>query len=372
MNIVIPTADYPPIEGGIGTVTLHVSRELAALGHSVTVVAPYFAEMAAFDAAEPVRVVRYRGYSLGWLRFFPLLLAVIPLIGKADLVLGMNIAYGGVIGWLFRKPYATFAYAYEFLKFRRNPVLAALLLRVYRGSRKVIAISAFTRDKLVEFGLSESHIEVILPGAVQNHLPKPETIEAVKQRCVLDSGRVVLAVGRFIPRKGHLTLVEAFAQVLARCPDALLVLVGRGPTLPDVTRRAIALGIRDRVRVPGRLSDEEVASLYAACEVFALPTCQDAGGQVEGFGLVFAEAHAHGKPVVAGRSGGVVDAVLDQETGFLVDPGDPDALASAILALLDDPALARDMGRKGRDRVERELNWTRFTQRLLAVTGGRA
>ena len=369
MKILVPTADYPPIEGGISSLAMHVSRAMAALGHDVTVVAPYFPEQAAFDAAEPLRVIRYRGYGLGWLRFFPMLAATWPEVKGADLILGINVAYGGVIGCLARRrggtAYVTFGYAYEFLKFRRNPLFAALLRTVYSRSRAVVAISHFTRNGLESFGVLHERINVIFPGAPPALDFAQEELAAIRHKFVLDSDRVILGVGRFIPRKGHLTLVRAMPRILERCPNASLVLVGRGPALSEAVQTAGALGVRERVLFPGRLSDEEIAALYATCEVFALPTGQDANGQVEGFGLVFAEANAYGKPVVAGRSGGVLDAVLDGETGLLVEPGDPAAAAAAIVSLLADRELARRLGENGKRRVELELNWTVFAHRLL-------
>jgi len=369
MKILIPTADYPPIEGGISTVTVQVARELARLGHAVTVVAPHFPDQEAFDAAEPVTVIRYRGYHLGWLRFFPMAAATWPRLDGTDLVLGVNIAYGGLIGRLARRvrgtPYVTFAYAYEFLKFPKYSPPAWLLRGTYARSEKVVAISRFTRDKLAAFGGPAGRIAVILPGAPPPRHGSTTATEATRHKFALDSGPVVLAVGRFIPRKGQVTLVRALPLILARVPDAQLVLVGQGPSLREAIHETYALGVRDHVVFPGRLPDEDVAGLYEASTVFALPTGVGARGQVEGFGLVFAEAQAYGKPVVAGRSGGVVDAVLDGETGLLVEPEDPEALADAIVRLIEDPELARRLGENGRRRVEAELNWGRFTERLL-------
>ncbi|MCX5770900.1 MAG: glycosyltransferase family 4 protein [Candidatus Hydrogenedentes bacterium] len=369
MRILIPTADYPPIEGGIGTVALQVARELARLGHEVTVVAPYFAGMEDFDRAEPVTVIRYKGYGAGWLRLAPMFAKSWPLLRKTDLVLGINISYGGLIGWLgqkrFRVPYLTFAYAYEFLKFRHNPLASALLRRIYARSAAAIAISSYSRDRLVEFGVPANRVRVIHPGANPAPPPDPEAVRAIKHKFVLDTDHVILAVGRMIRRKNHVALVKAMPRVLERFPDAVLIVVGQGPTMMDTVHAAWHAGVREHVIFPGRLSDEETAMLYDACEVFALPTGQDGRGQVEGFGLVFAEAHAHGKPVVAGRSGGVADAVIDGETGLLVDPSQPHEIADAILRLMADPEFARRLGENGRRRVKKELNWRQFTIQLL-------
>lgn len=375
MRILIPAVDYPPIEGGIGTVALEVSRELAALGHEVTVVAPFFPGMAAFDAAEPAEVVRFRGYGLGWLRLLPLWRAAAPHIATADLVLGVNIAYGGLLGrWAQRRrgtPYVTFAYAYEFLKFEKNPLAVKIFRNVYEHAEMTIAISAFTRQNLERFGVPGSKIRRILPGAPRPRQVSPQTTERVcAQFGIHQDTRLILSVGRFIPRKGQQTLARAMHGVLELVPHARLVMAGRGPCLEACREQAKAMGLEQTIQCPGYVDEETLAALYQRCDVFALPAGEDENGQVEGFGLVFAEAGAYGKPVVGGRSGGVPDAVIHDQTGLLVPPGDTAATASALLRILTSPETARRMGEAGRERVERELNWRIFTQRLLEALGG--
>ncbi|GMV99748.1 MAG: glycoside hydrolase [Candidatus Hydrogenedentota bacterium] len=369
-SILVLTADYPPIEGGIATVTLELSRELARQGHKVTVIAPGFPDMAEFDRNEPVTIIRYDGYGWGWFRTIPMYRAARPYFDSSDWLFAINVASAGLIGWFARRRhglrYAAFAYAYEFLKFHAEGPFAAVLRRIYRNAAAVIAISRFTRDKLVAFGASKENLHIVLPGAAEPLPISGEEMDAVRRRYVLEGARVILAVGRFIPRKGHLTLVRAMPEILAQAPDAVLVMVGRGPTLSAVAREAHALGVRDHVVLPGRLSDREVAALYAECDVFALPTATE-GPHVEGFGLVFAEAHAHGKPVVAGDTGGVPEAVIDGATGYLVPPEHVHETAEAIGKLLLNPDLSHDFGEAGRERVERELNWRVFTQRVMEI-----
>jgi phosphatidylinositol alpha-1,6-mannosyltransferase len=260
----------------------------------------------------------------------------------------------------------TFAYAYEFLKFRRTPV-APILRALYRRSRRVIAISRYTAESLARFGVDPGRVATVLPGAPRaREVPEAER-DRMRRRLVLDGRRVILSVGRLIPRKNAVGLVEALPKVLEGAPDAVLALVGRGPEMHRVLHRAMDLGIRDAIRTPGALPDADVAALYSLCDVFALPAGVGPRGQVEGFGLVFAEAAAYGKPVVAGRSGGTEDAVVDGETGFLVEPDDTEALARHIVQLLDDEALARRMGEAGQRRVSEELNWTAFAKGVLAA-----
>jgi phosphatidylinositol alpha-1,6-mannosyltransferase len=364
MNIVIPTADYPPIEGGIGTVSLQVSRELARLGHDVTVIAPYFPNMKQFDRDEPVTVVRFRGYKLGWLRFFPMYLKARKYIKGADLVFGINIAYGATMAWRLKKPYVAFAYAYEFLKFGEGRI-ASMLKEVYAGSLMTVSISKFTANELRKFGVAESKIVTILPGAPEPRAVPATFITEMRENLKLTPGPLLLAVGRLIPRKGYTTLIEAMPAVLKKHPDTQLVCVGRGPLLDSLRARATKLGVSKSVRFAGYLSDEEVATLYQMCTLFVLPTGTAPGGQVEGFGLVFAEANAYAKPAIAGRSGGTVDAIVDDETGIIIEPNDSAACAAAILSLLDNPDRAAEMGKAGKRRVDARLNWSVFTRVLM-------
>ncbi len=121
----------------------------------------------------------------------------------------------------------------------------------------------------------------------------------------------------------------------------------------------------DAIRFPGEVADDELPGLYAVADVFAMP-CRSrwAGLEVEGFGIVFMEAAAAGKPSVAGRSGGAAEAVIDGETGLVVDGSDDGAVADALVSLLRDPALAGAMGRRGRERAVAEFDWRAIADRL--------
>lgn len=370
MRILIPTVDYPPIEGGISTVAVQVSRALARLGHEVIVVAPAFPDMERFDEDEPVRVIRFSGYDTGWFRLLPLLKASWPLARDVDYILAINVAYGGILGRLAYRYYGTryinFAYAYEFLKFAANPIARLALQSIYRKGARCIAISRFTRENLIQFGVREDKIRVVLPGATPVEPVTDASVIRARHTLDLQGGPFILAVGRFIPRKGHIRLVEALPLVQERVGWVQLVMVGRGPELERCLQKAQALGIEGAVRCPGYVDDDTLQALYQDCTCFALPTGEDEDGQVEGFGLVFTEAHAHGKPVVAGRSGGVIDAVVDGETGILVSSNSVTQLADALCTLLERPDFARTLGQAGKQRVGTILNWDAFTERLLA------
>jgi phosphatidylinositol alpha-1,6-mannosyltransferase len=162
-----------------------------------------------------------------------------------------------------------------------------------------------------------------------------------------------------VARKGQDVLVAAWPRVLARHPGARLLLVGSGPAERSLRRAVAARGLEGSVVLTGAVPAEELPAHYAAGDVFAMPCrTRRAGLDVEGLGMVFLEAAACGRPVVAGTSGGAPEAVQEGVTGHVVDPRSPEAVAASINGLLDDPERARAMGAAGRAWVEQRWSWT--------------
>ena len=133
-------------------------------------------------------------------------------------------------------------------------------------------------------------------------------------------------------------------------PEVKYRIIGEGPQQLELKSLAAELGLSASVEFQGRVSDEELRQAIADCTVFAMPS-RELPGDAEGFGIVFLEAAALGKPSIAGRSGGISDAVIHEETGLLVNPNDPADVAGAVLRLLKDPALASTLGANARRRV---------------------
>ena len=179
-----------------------------------------------------------------------------------------------------------------------------------------------------------------------------------------ERARIILTVGRWDPAeryKGADTLISALPRVLPAVPDTVLVLVGDGEDRPRLEQLAREHGIADRTRFLYGLTQEELFASYAHCDVFALPSSG------EGFGLVFLEAMAHGKPVIGGAHGGIPDVIEDGVTGLLVPHGDIARLSRALESLLADPARASEMGARGRERVQTTYTFAQFQSRLTQV-----
>jgi glycosyltransferase involved in cell wall biosynthesis len=177
-------------------------------------------------------------------------------------------------------------------------------------------------------------------------------------------GRVILTVGRWLATeryKGMDTLITALPRLLTRWPELQLALAGAGDDLAWLEELAEKNGVIRHVHFLSGLTSAELAACYSACEMFVLPS------RGEGFGLVYLEAMARGKPVIGGAHGGAGEIIEDGVTGYLVPHGDPIHLATSIEALLADPAHAKEMGARGRQRVDNEFRFNVFAKSFKKI-----
>jgi phosphatidylinositol alpha-1,6-mannosyltransferase len=177
-------------------------------------------------------------------------------------------------------------------------------------------------------------------------------------------GPLLLSVARLVTRKGIDDVLRALPAVLQRHPSATYLILGDGPDYARLARLAGELGVTRNVCF---LADAkgDLADYYNACDLFVMPAREEPA-DIEGFGLVFLEAGACGKAVIGARAGGAVDAIVDGQTGVLVPPDDPAALASAVSELLADPARCRQMGDTARARILRECTWDHAAAKITA------
>jgi phosphatidylinositol alpha-1,6-mannosyltransferase len=177
-------------------------------------------------------------------------------------------------------------------------------------------------------------------------------------------GRVILTVGRWLANeryKGMDTLITALPRLLTPWPELQLVAVGDGDDRVWLEELAEKTGVNRHVHFLSGLSYAELSACYSACEIFALPS----GG--EGFGLVYLEAMGRGKPVIGGAHGGAPEVIEDGVTGYLVPHGDAGQLTTSLETLLSDPTLAKKMGERGRQRVEKEFRFNVFAKSLKKI-----
>jgi phosphatidylinositol alpha-1,6-mannosyltransferase len=242
--------------------------------------------------------------------------------------------------------------------------LAVLRRLALQRANVVLAPSADTANHVVEQHVRRERIRV-LPWALD---PEFEAPAANAPRRDLPhgypEGRVILTVGRWLANeryKGMDTLITALPRLLTHWPELQLLAVGDGDDRAWLQDLAEQNGVNLHVHFLSGLSSEELSACYEACEMFALPS------RAEGFGLVYLEAMARGKPVIGGAHGGAPEVIEDGVTGFLVPHGDAVQLATSIETLLSDPAMAQKMGGRGRQRVERDFRFSVFAKSLKKI-----
>ena len=274
------------------------------------------------------------------------------------------------VGWLI--PFArhilrrrALAYCHGDDLVEENPVARRQRARWFASADHIVAASAFATRRLVEaYGVPAARV-VTLPNGVDlaRFRSMADAVE-LRERLGLQGRRVLLAASRLVPRKGFDRLIEALPAIAARHPDVLLLIVGDGPQRAELEAMAAKVG---GVRFAGTVAPAAMPEFHTLAELVVLPNREEPG-EADGLPMVLLEAGACGRPVVAGRAGGAAEAVVEGETGLLVDGRDPDAIATAVLRVLDDGAFAARLGAAAAAR-SREWDWATRTQVFLTACG---
>lgn len=366
------TLEFPPYRGGVAHFYASLCHHLPA--HQLTVATPPQTGAAGFDRTTPYQVVRTPLLSTSpwvwpkWWMGVHRLGALVDEHNIQQLVVGQALPLG-TVAWLLHRtrglPYVVFAHGMEITMTHGR---RALLLRaILTNAAAVIGNSEFTRGEVLRRGGRPATTHVVSPGPHTWPMIHQDDVAKLDALHRLRGAPVVLCVGRLVERKGFDTLVAAFAAVHRSLPQARCVIVGDGPYRAKLQQLVTRHRLDPAVILTGGLDTRALAHWYERCDVFTMLPRRLANGDVEGFGLVYLEANRFGKPVVATRSGGVPEAVVDGVTGLLVPEGDAEAAARALLRLLRDPALAHRLGIQGLERVEREFNWHAIGERVAKL-----
>ena len=272
------------------------------------------------------------------------------------------------IGWLAgklgRRPYWVIVHGIE----AWHP-LPHLMRASLRQADLVVTTSAFSHQQVMTLHqLSPEHM-TRLPCVLDSRLLKLGSAENSLRGRLPEGRRLILTVARLAASeqyKGHDIVLRALPRVLARVPDTTYLIVGDGDDRPRLEAMARQLDVEAHVVFTGDVTEAELAACYRASEVFVLPARTQLGDhpQGEGFGIVFLEAMAFGKPVIGPNYGAPVEIIRHGEHGLLVDPEDPEAVARALIQLLVAPDAARSMGRAASQWVAREYSYECFRERI--------
>lgn len=386
---------YPRFPGdGVGSFMEPIAKGIAARGHEVHLVAPWHPAITRGPVDEgvhfhffhyaPVRAMYVFGYASG-LRadtdVKALAWAATPMAVAAGWFKALRVAQkkratvvhahwvvpGGVLGALSagRRPLVVSLHGSDVFVAERHALVGAAARRVFHRAAWVTACSDDLHQRAVGLGADPASIETLPYGVdAVRFAPNPAARAAVRARLGLGDAPVVLSAGRLVAKKGFDVLIDAVRALRRTRPDVRLLIAGAGDLEAELTRRAADL---PQPVLLGNQPQDAIADLAAAADVIAVPSVQDAAGNVDGLPNVALESLASGTPVVASRAGGLPQAIDDGETGLLVPERDADALARAIGAILGDRALAARLGEAGRARVIARFGWPRVAERFEAI-----
>lgn len=344
-RILIITRNLPPLVGGMERLNWHMAEELAKRA-DVRVVGP---QRATACAPEGVSVCEVPLRPLS--RFLVTALSHAlrqARVWRPQIVLagsGLTAPLAWLAARMVRARAAVYLHGLDMAV--RHPVYWALWLPAIRRMDCVIANSRATARLATDAGVDSARIGVVHPGV--SLPPEGQGLDAARrfrEEHGFGDRPLLLSVGRLTRRKGLREFVsQVLPRVLAQKPDVLLIVIGDAPadalhaefqTPESIQAVADAKGIGKHLLFLGRVSEDELAAVYRAANVHVFPI-QPVPDDPEGFGMVAVEAAAHGLSTVAYATGGVIDAVANDESGYLVQPDDDVAFAKAVIRLLDQP-----------------------------------
>lgn len=372
-RLLVLTELFLPTKGGTAVWAAEVYRRLG--GKEIHIVTADVPGADVVDAEHPNTIHRLDLRRVPWLkpesllmywRFFARSLRL-AFTHRLSAIHAFRALPEGLVAWVVARvtfrPVVIYAHGEELTTWGKGNKYRAMRFAL-RHADRVIANSENTRDELLAMGVSLGKITLIYPGVdVERFKPGLPCEDIKKSIGLLPGQKLILSVGRLSRRKGFDMVIKSLPQLIDSGLDVRYALIGIGEDWDYLTNLAMELGVRDRVHLLGHVQSEDLSRWYNACDVFAMPN-RGINGDNEGFGMVFIEAAASGKPVLSGNEGGTGAAVLDGVTGLRVDGASIDAVGEGLHRLLSENDTANNMGQAGHLRSNAEFSWDRVANQM--------
>ncbi|WP_258100425.1 glycosyltransferase family 4 protein [Marinoscillum pacificum] len=361
MRILILAKDYPPTVGGVE----NYSKNLAeGLSNYKQVKVLTFASKQPLNFKDNVEVVRVKPWSnLEFVMAIQLLGYLIKLTinWRPNLIFATTWKVA-IPAYLIKKfgriDYVITAHGAEITRHRSNRFIMLLMRGILRSAEKIICVSEFTKSRVINYcpSIDTNRVFVVHNGINFESIKRYETNEA-RNRLSLDQDKIYfLTISRIDNRKGHDVVIESLTELGKLFGNNFeYLIVGDGPCRSQLEERVKALKVNHLVQFTGFVDFELLDYYYSSCDLFVLLNKMESEEDFEGFGLVFAEAGYHGKPVIAGKNGGPLEVVKDGVTGYLVDPTVKSFKEIINKKALDQGQLAK-LGNNGMQRVKENFD----------------
>jgi phosphatidylinositol alpha-1,6-mannosyltransferase len=370
MKTLIITLEYPPQIGGVASYTYNLARNMSR--EDVVVYTAKIDGGADFDKKNLWKVVRGKPLSLFlWPRWVKMLTEIWAVVEKENIgrIYVHHALPVGYVAYLLKKfkkiPYVIFFHGTDLdlgIKNKKNK-----LKKICLAADKIVVNSNFLKNKFQSaFEDLKKEVTVVHPCPNDIFLqPVPEgELKKIKSQLALEGKSVIITVARMTEGKGYPHLIRLLPKILEKVPNLVWLIVGDGPKKDEVITSIQKNYLQNVTRFVGKLSYTELPKYYQLADLFVLLTHPDESSSEEAWGTAFVEAAASGLPVVAGRAGGVEEAVENMKTGLVVDVYQDQGIISAVSELLRNREFAKQMGEAGRERVMREFNWGEQLKKL--------
>jgi len=376
MKICILSPIYPKnSDKRLGIFVHEQAKYIARLNHEVHVIAKGDVADKEFEVREGVNVHRIclQGKSIISNFVFAVLTLnkLITLNRELDFdvihshFVGALTALQGIAAKLLKKPYFITIHGIGMLT--ENKLNQSLIRFDFWLASKVICVSNYVA-KLASKYTTRSKIDVVNNGVDPEKLKLTINKHDFKKKLGLRNEKILLSVAGLVKRKGIDVVIQALPDVIKQYPDLKYFVIGRGAEKNNLYEMAKSRGLLKNIIFIDYVSNEELASFYNLCDVFILMsrTLKKEEG-IEGFGIAYIEASYFGKPVIGGKSGGTSDSIVDEVTGFRVEPENNKEIARKILLLLKNDKLRKKLSRAGAYRVKNQFLWSHSAQKLVRI-----
>ncbi|MDP2683868.1 MAG: glycosyltransferase family 4 protein [bacterium] len=373
-KVLLITSYFPPRKGGISNFLFNIYKS----NEDDCIV---FTDLP--DSNPKKNVIRDKFYSKKiWPRWLPLLYKTYKQIKKNNIQIlqaGQIIPIGTVcylLNKLIGIKYQVYVYGNDLLISRDSIRKTKIIGKILKNADKVIACSEYTKKLAIKNGAVEDKTLVVYPITMNLDVQQltDEEITHFKNNNNLDNKRIILTVGNLVERKGQDMVIKSLAQMKQQLDDFIYIIIGSGPYKEELNRLINKFKLNEKVKIIENVSNDELPYYYSSCDLFIMPSryLRNKKNQpidVEGFGIVFIEASLYEKPVIAGNTGGQMDAVMDHQSGYIVDAEDVNSISDKIELLLSDTELSKSIGKNGRIFVKNHFNWENEVNKIRQIIG---
>jgi phosphatidylinositol alpha-1,6-mannosyltransferase len=361
MNILLFTLEYPPFRGGVANYYGNLVKHW-----------PEPDNIFVLDNSNS-QLLNNKSPFLKWLPAIKELWKIIREKKIDQVLVGQILPLGTVvylISFFIKIRFSVILHGMDFTYAIKSQHKKRLTRKILARAECVICGNNYTAGLVKDFldDNQRDKVRVVNPGVEGQLIINNEKliINELIQKYNLDNKVILLTVGRLVKRKGIDMVLETLPDILKEMPDLVYAIVGSGEELDNYKLLIINYKLENNVVIVQDASDEERDAWYQACDIFIMPA-RRIGDDFEGFGIVYLEANLRGKPVIAGASGGIGDAVVDGVNGLLVNPENTLEIKNAIIKLAQNKDLRNKLGEAGRKRAQEEFNWDAQVKRFRGI-----